>query len=229
MKCVNKIKRLMICTVFAAFFAFPTTLHVSANEIGTDTVSDSTEIIGDYAEDTGFINSDIPDGCPITIKAYVMDECKNSRYSAYATFLSENGTEYSFQLMRENDYAKYVKLPDGEYTVFGGICSDNRRIYRLFSYQEKLTIISGCPVYFDCLVGTPEWIEENKDKLNGYIPEIKESDDTELEEAVTVIFSESENKPDDHSKFSFIDITKPICLCIVLAVILLVLHRRKQK
>lgn len=92
-----------------------------------------------------------------------------------------------------------------------------------------MTVTLGCPVYFDCLVGTPEWIEENKNRLNDYVPESEEIIDTETEETADIIFSESQNKPDHHIKFSFIDLTKPFCLCIVLVVILFILHRKKQR
>lgn len=164
----------------------------ASNKVGKQ-ISNAEEPMGDYTQDEGFLNSDdVTDGCPITINAFVMEECQDQRYSAYVTFLSETGKEYMFQLTKSNNYRKYAKLPEGNYTFFGGICDDNRRIYTSFSYQSEFFISASDPVYFECLIGTSDWISENKCRLSGYVPEESVAEQTtELDENGQVTFTES--------------------------------------
>lgn len=231
----NSVKKINIFFLVCCLsLLFCTDTNVRANETATQEPIQQSEPIGDYAdEQDGFSNAEDADAdCPITIKAYVMDECQDARYSAYITFLAEDGIEYSFQLTKTNEYKKNVKLPAGTYVAFGGICSDNRRMYQLFTYMESFDISSDKPVYFDCLIGDREWIAENKSKLNAYEAEDDTDSLTKTEESSTemnIDFKESSNGPDDERDASVPDLKKPFALCIVLIAIIIALSFIRKK
>lgn len=162
-KVVSRISSIVLACHVVVQTGFLNNIVYADNIVSVET-DESTEFAGDYInEQDGYENASNTEGnSAVTIKAYVMDECVEAGYSAYIIFYAEDGTEYSYQLTSTDSYKKHVMLPSGKYTAIGGIVSDNRRLYPMFTYQTEFEADSYNPVYFECLIGTYDWNEANK-------------------------------------------------------------------